>query len=145
MSEETYQTWVERVLGGRDAKPLNAGEVVKAAAGQAFGTIEFIKVQKTNFLAEVGRKGDYFIFHFYPSQKVLDKGALVGMFFAPMTEAFVDVYKTPDQIEDGGWAEELNSWAIRVRGWGDNIWADELALRVIDVFDQKLEEKLKEY
>lgn len=134
---ENYQNWVERVVGGRDAKPLNSGDVVKSSAGEQFGVIEFVKIQKEKFLAEVGKKGDFYIYHFYPIEKL--QNALIHDFYNPMSDALVQCFKNGDQIE-ASWEEDMRAFAVRVRGWTTNIWGDEMALRVIDILDEKLKE-----
>jgi hypothetical protein len=128
---ENYQNWVERIVGGRDAKPLNPGEVIKTPSAEPFGAIEFVKVQKKNFAVEIGKKGDQYIYHFYPAEKQ------VWRFKDPMSEALLEVFKNPEQIECD-WVEEFQSFAVRVRGWANTVWGDELAIRAIDLLEQKL-------
>lgn len=134
---DTYQSWVERVVGGRNAKPLDSGEIVKSSAGEPFGAVEFVQIYKPNFMAEVGKKGDKYIYHFYPSKKILDHGAIAKDFYEPMATTFLDVFKREDQIE-ADWVDEMKAWVVRVSGWTNHVWGDELALRVIEKFHELL-------
>lgn len=134
---DTYQNWIDRVVGGGDAKPLSSGEVVKSSSGEPFGTIEFVKVKKNNFLAEVGKKGDKYIYHFFPSPMYLPPDNDGSKFYQALTDTFLEVFKREDQVE-AGWTAEMKSWAVRVSGWANHVWGDELALRAIDKLDELL-------
>jgi hypothetical protein len=127
---DNYQNWMERVVGGRNAKPLTSGEVVKSSKGEPFGAVEFVKIPKQGFMAEVGKKGDTYIYHFFPA--ISDK-----QFYDLMSEALLEVFKREDQIEVD-WADEMKAWAVRVRGWTDHVWGDELAIRAVDRLDELL-------
>lgn len=144
---DTYQNWIERVIGGRNAKPLSSGEIVKSSSGEPFGVIEFVGVPKQYFVAEVGKKGDKYIYHFYPLPKhrpdirdgMMSQEPINGTtFYDAITHAFLDVFKREDQIE-AEWVEEMKAWAVRVSGWTDHVWGDELATRAIE----RVEELLK--
>lgn len=138
---DTYQNWIERVVGGRDAKPLSSGEIVKSSSGESFGAIEFVRVPKQDFVAEVGKKGDKYIYHFYPTPKYqpdIRYGVVVqeltegGITFSDvLTQAFLEIFKREDQIE-AEWVAEMKAWAVRVSGWTNHVWGDELAARVIE-------------
>ncbi len=138
---DNYQSWVERVAGGREAKPLSTGEVVKSSAGEPFGAVEFVKVEKKGYSAEVGKKGDFYIYHFYPDATHLANPHVTPQFspkfFTALEDAFLQVFKNPEQIE-AAWVEEMKSFAVRVRGWAHTVWGDDLAIRVIDVLEEKL-------
>lgn len=133
---DNYQHWVERVVGGRDSKPLNPNEIVKSSAGEPFGIVEFARIGKKNFVAEVGKKGKYYIYHFFPSESYLSFSVT---FRDKMSDVLLELFKREDQIEID-WVPEMKSWAIRVSGWTDHIWGDDLALRVIERLDQALTE-----
>ncbi len=132
---ENYQKWVDGVVQGRMAKPLNSGEIVKSSSGKQVGAIEFVMLPKTYFMSEVGKKGNAYIYHFYPSPGIEDH--LGKKFYDCLSEAFLDVFKREDQIE-ADWVEEMQAWAVRVTGWTDNVWGDELAVRAIDKLDEIL-------
>jgi hypothetical protein len=138
VSTDTYQSWVERIAGGREGKPLGAGEEVTTAAGEPFGAIEFVKIQKKGFLAEVGKKGDNFIFHFFPEEPLTH--ALVYQFVDPINDAFIEIFKETERIE-GVWEDDMTAYAVRALGFVSTMWGDEQALRVIDVAEQKIIER----
>ncbi len=131
---DTYQAWVERVVAGRENKPLEPNEIVKSSSGQPYNAINFVTVQKNGFKVEIGKKGADYIFHFFPKDE-----ATVWQFKGPLEDAFLEVFKNPEQIE-ADWVEEFQSFAVRVRGFVHNVWGDELALRAVDVLEKKLGE-----
>ena len=55
-------------MGGREGRPLATGDTVSTPGAQDFGTIEFAKLTRSRYRAEVGKRGDCYIYHFYPSQ-----------------------------------------------------------------------------
>lgn len=135
---DSYQTWVNGVVNGRMAKPLSSGEIVKSSSGKQVGAIEFVVLPKTYFMSEVGKKGNAYVYHFYPAPGIaLIEGSLGKKFYDCLSEAFLDVFKREDQIE-ADWVEEMQAWAVRVTGWSDNVWGDELAVRAIDRLDEIL-------
>lgn len=132
MSYTEYQKWVDRVVAGRDGRPLSSGEVIKSEPAKPFGTIEFVKVVRASFATELGKKGDFYIYHFYPTNASVQE-----TFFEHMENALLEVFKNPEQIE-AVWSEEMKSWAVKVRGFTTNIWGDDLAIKVIELLDKKL-------
>lgn len=128
---ENFQTWADRIAV-RESKPLTEGEIVKTPPPQPFGVVNFAKAEKKGFTVEIGKKGDVYIYHFYPASE-----ALVWRFKGPLEEAFLQIFKNPEQIE-ADWVEEFQSFAVRVSGWVHTVWGDELAVRVIDVLEEKL-------
>ena len=143
---DTYQHWVERIVGGRDAKPLHNGEIVKSSSGTPFGVIEFARIVKSNFVANLGKKGDKYIYHFYPLDKYHPSfnGSIVSQtivngttFYGALSKVFLELFKREDQIE-ADWVPEMKAWAVRVSGWADNVWGDDLAVRAIHRLDEVL-------
>ncbi len=145
---DTYQDWIDRVSGGRNAKPLSSGEVVTSSYGKPFGAIEFVRIAKKYFVAEVGKKGDKYIYHFFPAPplqprsgySMLSEDFVAGtltIFSTAMTNALLEIFKREDQIEVD-WVEEMKAWAVRVSGWTDHVWGDELALRVVEKIQEFL-------
>lgn len=134
---DTYQNWVERVIAGREAKPLTTGETVKTQ-GEPYNMIDFVRVDRSNFLAEVGKKGDRYVYHFYPIEKWMPATDTTGRFEALLREAFLEVFKNLEQVETS-WVDEMSSWWVQVTGWANNIWGDDLALRAIESLQQRLE------
>jgi hypothetical protein len=149
---DTYQNWVDRVTGGRDGKPLHPNEFVKSSSGEPFGTVEFIKLSKKWFIAEVGKKGKAYIYHLYPRTQLCPNIGAASIshpliaeccttFYDAISRSFLDVFKREDQIE-AEWVEEMRAWAVRVSGWTDSVWGDDLAVLAIDKLERVLEGKL---
>jgi hypothetical protein len=139
---DTYEHWVQRVVRDPTAgKPLSTGEIVKSSAGENFGVVEFMQINKPHFLAELGKKGDKYIYHFYPSEEILKRGAIVHDFYEPLGSALLEIFQRGDQIE-ADWVEEMLAWAVRVSGWTNHIWGDELAIRAVNRFEELLQERL---
>jgi len=137
MSEQvadSYQAWMERMMGGRDSKPAEIGDVVQTSSGEPFDAVEFARSERPKYVGEVGKKlGDY-VFHLFP----LPSEGFPKDFEAKMTEAFLDVFQFEDRVQ-ASYTPELNSWAVRAIGFANNPMSDDLALRVFPALDQKLE------
>ena len=133
---DTYHHWMERVAGGRNAKPLSTGEVVKSSSAEPFVAVEFVRIPKAHFIANVGKKGNAYIYHFYPSARLLSGTT----FEDTLADVFLELFKREDQIESE-WVDEMKAWAVRVRGWTDHVWGDELALRAVDMLEEVLGER----
>jgi hypothetical protein len=131
--KDQYDDWLNRVVAGRKGKPLNAGEVVGTSADtpEPFAAIEFAEIDRPKYFAEVGKKGGDYVYHFYP------KGISKDVFEDKMGDALLGVFKNADQLE-AVYTEELNSWAVRARGFASNIWGDDLAVKVFDKLDSLL-------
>lgn len=138
---ESYQTWVERVIGGRDNKPLSEGEIVKSSSGQPYGPIQFVTLQKKGFKVEVGKRGNDFLYHFYPEEKHF--GSMIYTFFEPLTDSLVQAFQDSDRLS-AVWDEDMKSWTVLAKGFVNHVWGDELAVRAIDIFEQKLAERERE-
>ncbi len=131
---ESFETWVERVTKTPNVVvPLKSGAKVVSSSGKSFGVVEFAKVSKKLFMVEIGKKSDVYYYHFYPSTEVSQND-----FYEKMADALLVAFKNKDQIE-ADWVPEMNSWAVRVTGWGNNIWGDDLAIRAINLLDTLLE------
>ena len=131
---DSYQAWMERMMGGRESKPAEEGDVVKTPAGEPFDAIEFARTERQKYIGEVGKRlGDY-VFHFFP----LPGKEFPKNFEAKMGEAFLDVFQFEERVQ-ATFTEELNSWAVKAVGFANNPLSDELALRVFSALDQKLE------
>ena len=134
MSEENFQSWVERTVANREAKPLSSGEVIKSSAGQAFGVVEFARIEQEDFLADVGKKGDFYIYHFYPMPITHEKSLAL---MDALEKAFPKIFKDNGEVEID-WVPEMNSAAVRVSGWTSHVWGDDLAVRVVDVVQEEI-------
>jgi hypothetical protein len=135
MSEQvdSYQSWMERQLGGRDARPLVSGEIVESSAAEPFGVIEFAKTERAKYNAEVGKKAGDYVYHFFPKD-----GTFPPNFEALMGDAFLAVWMFPERIQ-ASFTPELNSWAVRAVGFATNPLSDDLAISLFAVLDLKLE------
>jgi hypothetical protein len=131
---EGYQSWVERVAADRPNKPLEAEETVSTPPDVPVAPMQFVRVERKGYVGEVGKKGGDYIFHFFPK----DNQNWSPDFGDKLGDAFLEVFRNPDRVE-ASWADELNSWAVRARGYADNPLADELAVKVFDVLDRRLE------
>ena len=137
MSEQisdSYQSWMERVMGGRPSKPAEEGDIVQTSSGEPFGVIEFAKSERPKYLGEVGKRLDDYVFHFFP----LSGSEFPKDFEAKMSEAFLDVFQFEERVQ-AVFSTELNSWAVRAVGFAINPLSDNLALRIFPTLDQKLE------
>jgi hypothetical protein len=126
---ETYQGWVERLMSGRDARPLSPNDSVTTSGGEPFETVTFNRVDRQHYVGEVGRKNTDYIYHFYPKTERKD-------FEDRMGDAFLEVFKMQDRLESA-YSPELKSWAVKARMFAV-IPMDELASRVFDILDRKL-------
>lgn len=132
---DTYNDWVDRMMAGRDAKPVEDGEVIRASAGAPFGAIEFVRVDRPKYIGEVGKKGGDYVFHFF--SKDPEKWKFPPNFEEKMGDAFLEMFKFQDRVQ-AIYTDELNSWAVRAVGYANNPLADDLALKVFDVLDKLL-------
>ena len=137
---DSYQSWMERMMGGREARPLETEEVIKTSAGEPFAPIEFAKTERELYHAEIGKKmGDY-VYHFFPLPSHPQGPGLdfPTHFEEKMGEAFLQVFQFEERIE-AVFSPELHSWAVRAKGFATNPMSDELALSLFSVLDQKWE------
>lgn len=136
MNSHSWTAWIDEIAEtGTASKPSKPGDMVKTSEGKPFGVIEFIKYQKTDFIAELGKKGNHYIYHFFPSAK-LQSGT---KFKDSLSDVLLALFKREDQIELD-WVPEMKAWAVRISGWVDNIWGDDLADRAIHNLDTMLKE-----
>jgi len=128
---EGYQSWVERVASGRENKVLAETETVQTAPPMPVNPIEFLRIERDRYTGEVGKRDGDYVFHFFP--KEIDSQVFGNL----MGDAFLETFHNSERIEEA-WSDELQSWAVRARGYADNPLADELALLVFDLLDKKL-------
>ncbi len=129
--DDTYGAWVERVAAGRDGKPLSPGELVEPGPPEPFASVEFVRVEYPLFVGEVGKRGDDYIFHFFP------KTAELAQFEEKMGDVFLAVFKNPNQVQ-AAFTIELGSWAVKVTGFANTVWGDDQALSIFDKLDAAL-------
>ena len=129
---KSYNDWVERVMTEKQMVTLDNGDVVKTAAAEPFKVTEFFVAEpRDKYYVEVAKRGNDFIFHFYPAEGLSN-------FFDAMSDALVESFKRTEQIE-AAYSDELGSWAAKASGFVDTVWGDELALLVLSILDKKLE------
>lgn len=128
-----FQDWVARVSEGLDVKHLAENEIIKAPSGQPYGVMNFYRTERKYYVGEVGKKHGDYIFHFFLVDDVFPAN-----FEERMGDAFLKIFKMNDRLEST-WTPELNSYAVRARGFATNIMADELALKVFDELDHLME------
>lgn len=144
----SYQQWISEVTKGKLGGTLQSGELVKSSSGKPFAALEFVQVTKKEFIAEVAKKEPFYIYHFFPSSKyastfnnkVRQDPVVNGCTFLDvLSDAFIEIFKREDQVVVD-WVYEMKAWAIKVSGWTNHIWGDELALRVIERVAEIIEE-----
>ena len=127
-----YNDWVQRVMAEKETVTLENGEVVKTSAAEPFKVTEyFIAEPRDKYYVEVAKRGNDFIFHFYPADGIAN-------FFDELSEALVEAFKRSEQIE-AAYSEELGSWAVKASGFVNTVWGDELAMRALSLLDERLE------
>ena len=128
---DTYENWVERLMAGRDGRPLEAEELITTAEPEPFSAVSFARVDRDKYVAEVGRKAEDFIYHFYPLKEVMQG------FEDKMGDAILEVFKLEDRLE-ASFVPEFGSWAVRARGFAASSFGENLAVKVFDVLDKRL-------
>ncbi len=105
---------------------------------KAIDFVEFTKVVRSQYLAEVGKKGNDIIFHFFTSGETFPRSEATQTAFEDvMGDAFIEVFRLPDRLQ-AAFTEELRSWAVRVIGFADNPAANMLAGNLFDALDRRL-------
>jgi len=132
---DTYDAWVERMAAGREGKPLSAGEAVEPGKPQSYALVEFSQVASKFFHGEIGKRGDDYIFHFFPRAPYAPEKS--GEFEEKMGDVFLSVFKNPNQIQ-AVWTDELKSWAVKVSGFVNTVWGDDQALSIFEKLDAAL-------
>jgi hypothetical protein len=125
-----YQDWMARVEAGAKTRPNVSDEVVKLAPPTPFAPLEFYRTDRKMYVAEVAQRGDDYIYHFFLETEILH-------FEEKLAAAFLEVFKLEDRIQ-AAFAEELNSWAVKVIGYAGNPMADPLVIQVFDALDKRI-------
>jgi hypothetical protein len=129
---DAYKDWMHRVVGGREAKPLATSEQLKFASDEPISVINYTKQKRAGYAGEVAKKGDDFIYHFYPSDEIFE------IFGDALGDAFLVVFKLEDRLE-ASYVPEFKSWDVKASGFAVSPLAESLALKVFDVLDAILE------
>ena len=95
--------------------------------------MRFDRYDRPQYWAEIGAKGQDLIFHFFP----LEGMNFPDDFSDKMGDAFLEIFKLPEKIEAAS-TQELNSWAVRIRGANHPLLDPAVPTRVLDVLDQKM-------
>ena len=140
VQKDTYDAWVERMAAGREGKPLSANEMVTAGKPQPYASIEFLRLDRPGYVGEVGKRGNDYIFHFFPKPPFSLINQSAKVFETKMEDVFLAVFKNPNQVQSA-WTEELKSWAVKVSGFVNTVWGDDQALSIFDKLDAALEQK----
>ncbi len=138
--DDTYDAWVERVAAERKVKPLTAGDVIEPGKPQSYTSVEFLRLEREHYIGEVGKRGDDYIFHFFPKAHTDSTFASDTRFEEKMGDVFLSVFKNPNQIQ-AAWTEEVSSWAVKVTGFVNTVWGDDQALSIFDKLDKALASK----
>jgi hypothetical protein len=118
----------------KQADPNMIGEIENGALmGKPIEPMKFERYDRPRYWAEIGTKGADLIYHFFP----LEGQNFPEGFADKMGDAFFEVFKQPDKLE-AAVSQELNSWAVRVRGANHILLDLSVPIRVLEVLDQKL-------
>jgi hypothetical protein len=110
-----------------------------------FNAIQFREFKNMSFRGEVAKRGDDLFFHFFPTDHPKFNSFVDGLwlfgkdFESHMAEAFLETFKHPDKL-CSDYVPELNSWVVRVSGFGNNPLWEEMADRVLIRLKAKLGE-----
>jgi len=139
--DDTYDDWVDRMMTGRGGKPFNEDRetVISLEGARPFASMEFLRLERPAYIGEVGKRGDDYIFHFYPGPG-WDEVPSSFTFADKLGDVFLDVFKNPNQVL-ADYTEEFGSWAVKVTGFARTVWGDEQALSIFDKLDKALEAK----
>ena len=128
---DTYKDWVNRIFENKPPVNLTTGEEVQVDSAKPFGPISFERIDRPKYVAELGKKGNDFIYHFYLLSNIENFEDKLG-------DAFISTFKDVDRVE-AAYSPELNSWAVRAKGFVDHLWGDELSVLVFNSLDNLLE------
>lgn len=139
-TKNSYDSWLERVVVNRSNPSLQEGELVGAGKPEPYSPINFVKVEREKYTAEIGKRGKDYIYHFYPNPR---DGEFRPDFEEKMGDAFLAIFKDANRVESAYTELESNpplqSWAVKANGFVDNVWGDEQAVRVLVALDKLLE------
>lgn len=117
-----------------NADPSMIGEIENGAMmGKPMEPMKFDRYDRPKYWAEIGTKGPDYIFHFFP----LEEQNFPEGFSDKMSDAFLEVFKLQERLEAAP-SQELNSWAVRARGFNHALQEPTTPLKVLDLLDEKL-------
>jgi hypothetical protein len=101
----------------------------------SFRPMEFHEENRKYYRGEVGKKDGHYIYHFFPKEG----SSFPDNFEDTMGDAFIEVFRNKERLE-AAFSSEMNSWAVRARNYArQNMFGDELAMKVFDVLDHLLQ------
>lgn len=132
--------WVDEMknkLASQGMKDADISEAVESLrqiekGPQPYNVITFARTERPKYVAEVAKKGEDFIYHFWP-----DKALDFTQFENLMGDAFLEVFKFPERCASE-YIPELESFAVKVSGVSANPFIDGLLPEVFKVLDERL-------
>lgn len=116
------------------ADPGMIGEMENGhAMAKSMTALTFTRYDRPKYWAEIGTKGPDLVYHFFP----LEGQNFPDNFVEKMGDAFHEIFAIPEKIEAAP-SQELNSWAVRVRGGAHPLLDPAVPIVVLDMLDQKL-------
>jgi hypothetical protein len=139
--------WDERVKNG-DSVAEHFNKEVETVGKSEVAPVAFARTERPSFTGEVGTVDSDLFFHFWPSNddryssvmQIADESVRVfcDVFADALATSFIEVFKFEDKM-CWDFVPEMNSWVVRVSGFADNPHSDELAARLFDVLQNRLE------
>ncbi len=127
----SYNNWIKKIVSGESGESLTSGTFYTPGDPQDYKPITFHTLDREWYVGEVAKKGNDYIYHFYP------KGDH-RLFEQKMEDTFLFVFKNANQVQSA-WSDELNSWAVKVTGFGNTIWGDTQAESIFSILDNALQ------
>ena len=152
--EETYD-WAKQVGADFQVMAKRAEDVgalnkeLTSGGDHPVSVVSFVQVDRPSFRGEVGVvEGDLF-FHFFPAANEehsellgeTDDGKYWGfkpIFQDALATSFLEVFKQEDKL-CWDFVTEMHSWVVRCSGFGNNIMANELAEKLFNNLQNRLE------
>lgn len=142
--------------GADDVKALN--NELSHGGDHALRQANFVRVERPSFTGEVGRVEGDLMFHFFPADndthsvlihtgsEILDgeekkyyRWDFKETFPDALAVAFLEVFKLEEKL-CWDFVLEMNSWVVRCTGFGSNIMANQLAEKLFDNLQTRLEQ-----
>ena len=164
MSLEETHDWAKQVSKDFKAMAQRAEDVnalnkeLEGGGDHQLATVQFVKVSALAFEGEVGKVDDDLFFHFFPAESEeysdISEETVMGDDGRPVVrqfwvfkegfeeslgDAFLEVFKLEDKL-CWDFVSELNSWVVRCTGFGANIMANQLAEKLFNNLQKRLEQ-----
>ena len=147
---------MSNTAGADDVKALN--NELTNGGDHAMQHVNFVRVERPSYSGEVGRIEGDLMFHFFPAnndthsvlihtgtetvdgeEKKYYRWDFKETFADALADAFLEVFKQQEKL-CWDFVHEVNSWVVRCAGFGDNIMADQLATKLFDNLQKRLEQ-----